>query len=233
MTPGALHRQRGVLEAVAISDIITDVFSTCTNIRLKIQPYLSPNAYVNNQTVISIPVLLLWKVKISLRRKIVLGFILCLSIFTIITSLIKVIGGYNNQGQIDAAWAVFWLQAEAAVAVVIVSITAFRALFIAHQASKHQSPAKHVSASRAEIWSRINKTRKDLPRTPSPTSTGVRTHVRQSPYDATSGEGAGDIELPMQRPGILVTKDIYLVSGGHCPTTETLVTNKFRWIKMD
>ena len=214
MGPGALHRQKGALEATAILDIITDVFSTCTNTSPKIQTSFSPSAYVNNWTVISIPVLLLWKVRISLRRKFVLGFILCLSIFTIIAAVIKVSGGFNNHGQTDAAWAVFWLQAEAAVAVVIVSITAFRALFIARQASKHQSPAKHVSSSRAAIWSRTNKTRKDLPRTPSPTSTGVRTYIRQSPYDAPSGEGAGDIELPIQRPGILITKDIYSVSGG-------------------
>ena len=164
--------------------------------------------YVNDWIVISIPILLLWRVQISLRSKLVLCGILCLSIFTMFAAIIDVAGGYSNHGQIDAVWAIFWQQAEAAVAIVIISATAYRAVFVAHRASKRQSPAKNVSNSRVHISNTMNKTHNNLPRAPPPTFAGVRTHVRHSPYDIIGREGAGDIELPLQEPGILVIQEI-------------------------
>lgn len=153
---------------------------------------------------ISIPVILLWNVQISLGRKIALWGVLCLSIFTAITAIIKVAGGNINNGQVDSAWAIFWLQAEAAVAVIVVSISAFRALFVAHRASKHQSPGQDGSTSRS-IWNKKLRSRNNLPEVPSPTFTGVRTYIRQYPYDA---EESGDMELPSQAQRIVVTHNI-------------------------
>ena len=151
--------------------------------------------------------ILLWNVKITLRRKLALWGILCLSIFTAITAVIKVAGGNINHGQVDSAWAIFWLQAEAAVAIIVVSITAFRALFVAHRASKLQSPAQHTSTSRS-IWSKIVGRHDDLPAAPTPTFDGARTYIRHSPCGGSSFEGSRDMEFPLQGPGILVTHDI-------------------------
>ena len=156
--------------------------------------------------VISIPVILLWNVKITLRRKLALWGILCLSIFTAITAIIKLAGGNISHGQVDSAWAIFWFQAEAAIAVVVVSITAFRALFIAHRASKRQSPAQHTSSSRS-VWSKTMRRHKEWPGAPASSIPGVTTDI-QSPYRANSFEASQDIELPLRGAGIFVTQDI-------------------------
>ena len=159
--------------------------------------------------------ILLWNVKITLRRKIALWGILCLSIFTAITAIVKVAGGNISHGQVDSAWAIFWLQAEAAVAIIVVSVTAFRALFIAHRASKQLSPAENASASTSRsIWSKGLRRHKDLPAAPAPSFTGVRTFIRQSPNRAGSFEGSRDIELPLQGSGILVTQHISSEKAG-------------------
>ncbi|MCJ1306716.1 hypothetical protein MMC25_000359, partial [Agyrium rufum] len=78
---------------------------------------------------ISIPILLLWNVKINLRRKLGLGSLLCLSVFAIITNIIRVVGHDLTNGQDDLVWLFFWLQIEACIAVMANSATAFRSLF--------------------------------------------------------------------------------------------------------
>lgn len=148
---------------------------------------------------------LLWNVQITLRRKFALWAILCLSIVTAVTAIIKVAGGNLSHGQVDSAWVIFWLQAEAALAVVMVSITAFRALFVAHQASKQLSPAQHTSTSKS-IWSRKERISNDFPAAPSPSFTGVRTHIRQSPYDMDGRGESREIEMPLRASRILVTQ---------------------------
>ena len=154
----------------------------------------------------SIPIILLWNVKIPLRRKFTLWGILCLSIFTALTTIIKIAGGNTSHGQVDSAWATFWYQAEAAIAVIVVSISAYRALFIAHQASKQHSTAHRAYTSRS-LWNKSEKFHKEWPEAPAPLVPGVTTDI-QSPYGAGSFEAAQDMELPLRGPGILVRQDI-------------------------
>lgn len=68
---------------------------------------------------ISIPVVLLWNVQIPLKRKLALAGILCLSIFMIIIAIIRIAAGSISNGQVDAAWAVYWLQVEACIGTVV------------------------------------------------------------------------------------------------------------------
>ena len=126
-----------------------------------------------------------------------------------ITSILGVAGGNTSHGQVDSAWVVLWSQAEAAVAVIVVCVTAFRALFVAHKASKHQSPPQQNDnlTSRSMLRKRINKGGSG-PGTPEPPFTGVRTDVRRGPYDASFNDGSQEIEMPVQRPGIIVTHNI-------------------------
>ena len=163
-----------------------------------------------NESVISIPILLLWNVRISIRRKLALGGILCLSVCTMITSIIKVAGAETSDGAVDSSWVLLWYDTEAAVAIIVVSFTAFRALFVAHQAAKYRTPAEKASTSR-NIWSGKTKSSrsKELPEIPSPELSGVMTHIQGSQYVRGSFDrGSDDIELPLQRPAILVTQDI-------------------------
>ena len=200
VTPSALARQNGILRASTTLDIFTDALRRSHSSQ-------SAFPYILKAAVISIPMILLWNVKINIRRKLVLWGILCLSIFTAITAIIRIAGGNISHGQVDSAWAIFWLQAEAAVAIIVVSITAFRALFVAHRASKEQSPNYHASASRS-VWSRITRHHENPPAARPRQSNGARTYIRHSPYGAGSFEASRDLEIPLQTPGILVTHEI-------------------------
>lgn len=164
-----------------------------------------------NGPVISIPVLLLWNVRIELRRKLALGGILCLSICTIVISIIRLAGGGTSNGAIDTAWVLFWYDLEAAIAIIIVSVTAFRALFVAHQAMKYRTPAENGSTS-WNFWSRKSKGSrcKEPPDAPPLVLGGVRTHIRSSQYGGRSSDRVGDdMELPLHGPGVTVTQVVH------------------------
>ncbi|KAM0795151.1 hypothetical protein BDR22DRAFT_920939 [Usnea florida] len=184
-TPASFRRQNAVLKSITIIDIFTDAF------------------------LISIPVLLLWNVQISIRRKLALGGILCLSACTMIISIIKVAGGNTTDGGVDTSWVLFWYEIEAAIAIIVVSVSAFRALFIAHQAMKYRSPAENGSSW--NIWSRKSKGSRpeELPVPPAQVLGGVSTHIRGSQYGAGDYDrGDYDMGLPLHGPGIIVTQDI-------------------------
>ena len=205
VTPAAHMRQNGVLKSITILDILTDAFrkSRCA---------ILVSTILTNESVISVPVLLLWNVQINIRRKLALGGILCLSVCTMIISIIKVAGGNTSDGGVDSAWVLFWYEFEAAVPIIVVSFTAFRALFVAHQASKYRSPAENTSTS-WNVWSRKKESsrREELPELPSPVLGGVRTHIRGSQYGGGGSfdRGGDDMELPLQGPGITVTQEVH------------------------
>ena len=146
--------------------------------------------------------------QIDIRRKLALGGILCLSICTIIISIIRLAGGGSGNGGIDTAWVLFWYDIEAAIAIIIVSVTAFRALFVAHKAMKYRSPAENASTS-WNFWSRKSKgsRSKEPLEMPTPMLGVVRTHIRGSEYGGRSLDRVGDgTELPLQGRGITVTQ---------------------------
>ncbi|KAL8917236.1 MAG: hypothetical protein Q9208_008075 [Pyrenodesmia sp. 3 TL-2023] len=163
VSAGALKRQNNTLKAVTILDIFSDVF------------------------IITIPIALLWRVQLDLRRKLALGTTLCLSIFTIVTAIVRLSGGNTVGGQIDSSWVIFWLQIEAAVAVMVVSITTFRALFVAERSQKQESP-RNTGKVKLKYWhgtkdSEEAKEHRDRPGTPIPNLAGA-----QSSAQPTSSE---------------------------------------------
>ncbi|KAL9628181.1 MAG: hypothetical protein Q9204_006056 [Flavoplaca sp. TL-2023a] len=116
-------------------------------------PERSTKTECDFEGIISIPIALLWRVRIDLRRKLALGTMLCLSVFTIITVIVKISGGNTVAGQIDSSWVIFWLHMEAAVAVMVASIMVYRALFVVERSRTEESP-RHTSGARARIWYR-------------------------------------------------------------------------------
>ena len=141
---------------------------------------------------------LLWRVRIDLRRKFALGTMLCLSVFTIITAIVKVSGGNTNNGQIDSSWVIFWLQIEAAVAVMVVSITAYRALFIVERSRAQESP-RYISRVRPNIWDRSRDShevqgKNGLPGIPAPTFPESQTFGHQPPYHGECSTSGGESE---------------------------------------
>jgi hypothetical protein len=145
------------------------------------------------QLVISIPIIILWKAKIKREQKFALGAFLCLSSFMIIIAVIRASKIRGAMG-VDIVWEFFWQYMEAAVAVMMGSITAFRALFAAHGRSKNRSAEERGRKNWAtNTFLRMRGRKKSqetgdveagdehgLPHIPSATITGLRTFIRQN-----------------------------------------------------
>ena len=101
-----------------------------------------------------------------------------------VVALVRV-SGLRNGDFIDETWEVFWQQIEACVAVMLVSVTAFRSFFVSSDSKK--SPKKiaptnqQVSRKRPFDWTRTAGHR--LPKIPSATLTGLRTFIRGDPRE--------------------------------------------------
>lgn len=78
---------------------------------------------------VSIPIRLLWNLQMPLKKKVMLGSILSLSVFMVIIAIIRTTMAPLPNGVLDTSWIVFWQGMEAVVAVLMVSLTAFRGLF--------------------------------------------------------------------------------------------------------
>lgn len=133
--------------------------------------------------VVSIPILLLWSVKINLRRKFGLGSLLCLSIFAIITNIIRASGHKLNNGQDDVAWVLFWLEMEACVALIANSMTAFRSLFAATTSMIKNSPQHQEKPAEFRMGYRKRAPHVDLPTLPTAKLSGLRSLMLQDPFE--------------------------------------------------
>ena len=158
-------------------------------------------------SVIVIPVLLLWRVRIKLQQKLALGLSLCLSIIMIITAIVQISGIHAPTNTIDVTWEIFWQLMEACIAVIMVSLTAFRSLFVAH-GSGAQSPPQKPSIRKRVLNSRImvgrrraegsdSEETKRLPEIPRATLTGMRTFIRGKGIEGSvmKSEASGDTQV--------------------------------------
>lgn len=107
-------------------DVVTDLMS---------KDSLLINDSMANFLVVSIPVCLLWKVNIRPAQKLGLASFLCLSLVMAVMAIIRNSGLriklLSGDSTFDRAWLNLWQQIEASIAICLVSLTAFRQLFIA------------------------------------------------------------------------------------------------------
>lgn len=107
----------------------------------------------------------------------------------IIIACVRVLA-FNINGTYNAVWGIFWHQAEAAVAIIMVSITAFRSLLGLRslKAQKKKEMERYWFADRAKLQIRYFKKRREaeaeseveseqLPSIPGATLTGMRTFL--------------------------------------------------------
>ncbi|ERF71135.1 hypothetical protein EPUS_08930 [Endocarpon pusillum Z07020] len=81
-----------------------------------------------------IPITLLWTVRISLRTKLEIAAVFCLTLFTMICAVIKVIFTLESPRE-DDSWLFSWSAIEGAVAIIISCLVAYRA-------SLHKEPER-------------------------------------------------------------------------------------------
>lgn len=135
-------------------------------------------------TVIMIPILLLWNVKIKRSQKILLGIFLCLSTTMIVIAIVRISGLRIRPRNIDVHWALFWQEIEANIAVIMVSITAVRSLLGLKVLKSREQKARWYSDRRNFLMRKANKKSESelndhqLPSVPGATLTGTRTFIR-------------------------------------------------------
>ena len=132
--------------------------------------------------VASIPVILLWQVKINLRQKIGLGIMLCLSLVMAIFAIIRGAGVRLPSSNVDIVWLAFWQQQECSIAVSMISITAFRSFFVNNPVKRERKPHYTSSYWRNRLLQRKRFNSSKEPEIaitiPSATLTGMATVIR-------------------------------------------------------
>ena len=128
-----LHRELALFYYSVVVDILTDTM--CESISFAMLDRADKPVQV-----ISIPVLLLWQAQFDLRQRLSIGVVLSLSIIMIAIAMIRGISAHVY-GMDDQPWVSFWVEVEACVSVTMVSMTAFRTLFLVSNGPK-PSPEK-------------------------------------------------------------------------------------------
>ena len=116
-------------------------------------------------------------------QKLGIGVFLSLNIFMIIIACIRIIG--FNLFYHAYSWHLFWLQVEGSVAVIMVSLTAFRPFFASQVSEARDRMAKPwysstVAKLRRQKPSSESYNLEGLPSIPSATISGMRTFIRGS-----------------------------------------------------
>ncbi|CAI6340010.1 unnamed protein product [Periconia digitata] len=86
--------------------------------------------------ILVIPIVLIWKIRISWKQKIALSFTLCLTVVMIAITITR-ITGLQWKGKLDLVWEIFFIAIAAEIGLSLVAITAFRALYVSKSKSRH------------------------------------------------------------------------------------------------
>ena len=143
---------------------------------------------VTDLMIVIIPIWVLWSVRIKLDQKFIIGIFLSLNLFMILVAIVRRTG-LEYHGTFDTVWLFTWHHIEACVAVIMISITAFRSIYVSSlqtsRARKQQANKKPwYSSPAAAIRRKRALDRKDddfvagLPTIPSATLTGMRTFIQ-------------------------------------------------------
>lgn len=99
--------------------------------------------------VLSFPIAILWQVHINTSQKAGMGLWLCLSLVMIMVTIVRIAGIKLADGSVDIVWLAFWQQQESSIAVIMISMSAFRSLFV--DSVGVTAPRKHLKYS-ANNW---------------------------------------------------------------------------------
>ncbi|MCJ1241299.1 hypothetical protein MMC14_009303 [Varicellaria rhodocarpa] len=119
---------------------------------------------VTDVLILSLPVLGLWNVQISLRKKLALMGIFSLTIVTILFAIIRIAVEPNETASTDMVWLCLWAWVETGVAVIVSCLASFRQLFLKSKDTSSrgkQMPNSKTSyddlclSSDSTTWSRV------------------------------------------------------------------------------
>lgn len=125
---------------------------------VRIVPSNSSLSQANTIQVLTIPVWLLWRVRISRKQKLGLAGFLCLSVCMIIMAIARV-AGIHYRGKFDSTWLFMWQHIEACVAVTMLSLTAFRSVFVASRPNVNNNKASPWIPSTRRLLGKYKKSK--------------------------------------------------------------------------
>ena len=108
-------------------------FASCNHLLQHVSNLINRSGFLalfRKLVVLTIPVRLLWRVRIKPSQKLGLGVFLCLSIGMILMAITRLSGVHSYRGSFDEIWILLWQQIEACIAVTMLSLTAFRSVFV-------------------------------------------------------------------------------------------------------
>ena len=169
--------------------------------------------------IVVIPIYLVWSVRIKLHQKFIIGMFLSLNLFMTFTAIVRR-SGFKYRGTFDTVWLFTWHHIEACVAVIMISITAFRSIYASSQRTsrarkRFANDKPWYSGPVAAMRRKRALDRKDeesvagLPTIPSATLTGMRTFIQggrrtgtglQSTSSTTNGDEDPELWLLHERP---------------------------------
>lgn len=171
-----------------------------------------PSCIHQRLAVLSIPLSLLWIVKIDLRRKLALASLLCLSVLMIILAIVRVAAATLPGDVTDTSWLFFWQTLEAALAVTMVVLTSFRSLFGTDSATTAKRSAYVYNSSHDVGAHASNRTRDRYNRLDGPCH-GVQSTIRSSKFN-TQGQPDEELaELNRFVKDIRITKELSQTSS--------------------
>jgi len=178
----------------AISQIVTDVTGDCLS---KLYKTLFDAKLIQN-IVVCIPICVIWRIRVHWTQKIVLMLSLCLTIFMMTITIIRVSGMVDN-GAVDIIWEVYWLILAAEVGLIMAAAIAFRIFFVSWNAKKTSPPEKVQRFFRESFANRFRRGRRQglddsqesrnhLPAIPHAEITGIRTFINAQGLSVSSTE---------------------------------------------
>lgn len=111
---------------------------------------------LNSRKVVAIPVSLLWRVRMKAAQKLALGVFLCLSVCMIIAAIVR-LSTIRYHGKPEAPWSLMWHHIEACVAVTMLSLTAFRSVFVGAKPDVDHNKASPWVPSTDRLLRRLKK----------------------------------------------------------------------------
>ncbi|RMJ03350.1 hypothetical protein CDV36_015125 [Fusarium kuroshium] len=149
---------------LAYGGVITVIWAHCTPVHKNWQVYPNPGAYActlavanyltlvvlniaTDLVIVSIPVPLLWTVKLSIKRKLIIGVLLCSGVFIMIATLLRCVLSLRDIKGINTS--TIWAIRETFVGIIAVNAAAIKPLFSASRwliSSKGSSRDKGTSS---------------------------------------------------------------------------------------
>lgn len=188
-------------------DALTDILSA------QIQPhyqFLPPTNQLLPHTVVSIPMIVLYRAKMHTSQKLSLGVFLCLSLVMVCLAIIRASKIHGAQG-VNVVWEFYWQYMETVVAVIMGSLTVIRNLHVHHanKSKKSQESGPDASGSRTAASYRMRFLRRKEGKSESATArSGLPSGVPVQRDSGRTTQETGGSTLVEDDSVLLIMKDL-------------------------